>query len=120
MSGLLPVTWNSAPRVRELTVVQPDTSYMGNHGPTVGIFFGFVTIIVGLLFTWIMAKTSFRKYVNLPYTVIVFFFGVIVSLISKVATDREDPMVVSTYVWMNIDPDLMLYALLPPLLFASS
>eukprot|EP00605_Chrysophyceae_sp_TOSAG23-4_P000490 GSChrysophyteH1.ASY1.ANO1.549.1 assembled CDS len=119
MSSLLPVTWDSPPRVpRQLeSVGVPYTTYPQGHGPSVGIFFGFVAISVGLLFTWVMAKTSFKKFVNLPYTVIVFFFGVILSTISMHASDQSNPLVVSTKIWMNIDPDLMLYALLPPLLF---
>ncbi len=119
MSSLFPVTWDQPPRERQLAAAQT-YDYPEGHGPSVGIFFGFIAIFVGLVFTWVMAKTTFKKYINLPYTVIVFFFGIIISMVATHASDQSDPMVVSTKIWMNIDPDLMLYALLPPLLFAEA
>jgi len=119
MSDLISVTWEHAPRIRNLEATAAAPAHVV-HGPAVGIFFGFLAIVVGLIFTWIMAKSSFKKYVNLPYTIIMFFFGIILSLSASNATSKDGETVASTEVWMNIDPDLMLYALLPPLLFAEA
>jgi NhaP-type Na+/H+ or K+/H+ antiporter len=109
-----------AKRMLEGSTTEKVDPIYGSHGPAVGIFFGFLCITVGLLFTWVMAKSSFKKYVNLPYTVIVFFFGVVISMYALYAENQDSALVVSTRVWMNIDPDLMLYALLPPLLFCEA
>ena len=93
--------------------------------PTNAIGFCFFTLIVGSFFTWALSRTGVKKYVALPYTVLVFFYGIIMSLVAKAISDKggvdaEDSMIRSTEQWMNIDPDLMLYVLLPPLLFSEA
>ncbi len=84
--------------------------------PALALIFTFFAIVVGCLFTFILSRVDGFQ---LPYTVWVFLFGILISriAIAQIENGSNDALMKSTEQWMNIDPDLLLYALLPPLLF---
>jgi NhaP-type Na+/H+ or K+/H+ antiporter len=84
--------------------------------PTLALGFCFFGIVVGCFFTYTLSRI---EGVKPPYTVCLFIFGICIALIADELDDNgsEDTLVRSIKQWMDIDPDLMLYTLLPPLLF---
>jgi NhaP-type Na+/H+ or K+/H+ antiporter len=84
--------------------------------PTLALGFCFFGIVVGCFFTYILSRV---EGVKPPYTVCLFIFGICIALIADELDENgsEDTLVRSIKQWMDIDPDLMLYTLLPPLLF---
>jgi NhaP-type Na+/H+ or K+/H+ antiporter len=86
--------------------------------PASAVLFAFFVIVAGCALTWVLARLPS----NLPYTVWVFLFGIMMARIATSAMESggvssEDALLRSVDQWMNIDPDLLLYTLLPPLLF---
>lgn len=84
--------------------------------PALALIFSFFAVVVGCFFTFVLSRVDGFQ---LPYTVWVFLFGIMISriAIAQIENGSNDALMKSTEQWMNIDPDLLLYALLPPLLF---
>jgi NhaP-type Na+/H+ or K+/H+ antiporter len=74
----------------------------------------FIGLIMGCVITFILSRHA----PNIPYTVIVFILGIILGLFVKF-TD-SNVLGDSINLWSNIQPELLLFVFLPPLLFGDA
>lgn len=80
------------------------------------ILFFFVAVVWGALLTFFLSR-----YKILPYTVCVFFSGIAISaIVGQLPEDQEDTFTHSARSWQEIDPHLMLYLLLPILIYGDA
>lgn len=77
--------------------------------------FLFIALFCGAVITYTLSRLKS----DLPYTVIVFLFGILVSFCIQFVSDR-DTLKQSIHMWDNIDPHLILYLFLPALLFGEA
>ncbi len=88
---------------------------MQHTAPEVGLVFLFFALFAGALITYLLSRMS----TELPYTVVVFAFGAIISGIFNSIT-KEDTLNRSILLWDNFEPHLILYVFLPALLFGEA
>ena len=82
------------------------------------IFFVFFALTVGSGILYICSRFD-----NVfPYSVVIFTFGVVMSIVADiiVAQQTGDPLTLATEQWIKIDPDVLLCAFLPALLFGEA
>ena len=85
---------------------------VGNSSQDV-ICFLFASLLAGAIVTYILSRAS----TDVPFTVVVFGFGVLISTIKEFTqTSMED----SISMWDNINPHLIMYIFLPALLFGEA
>lgn len=80
------------------------------------LLFLFISLTAGVL---INCGLSRFQSVLLPYVVIVFIFGILLSVLAC-STGSSAPFFDSLHQWANIDPDLLLFSFLPALLFGDA
>lgn len=85
-----------------------------NSNSTVVILFLFFGITIGII-TW-QILSRYAK--TLPYPVVIFFLGILFSAV--VDTHSPSTFKDSINMWVNINPDLVLYITLPPLIFGEA
>lgn len=76
--------------------------------------FLFLSLFVGALVSYLLS----RYFPSIPYTVIIFALGIAISALINHAS--KDILKTSMEMWNNIEPDLILYAFLPALLFGEA
>lgn len=88
------------------------------HAAVVSIIFLFFALIVGAALLYIFS----RLHNVIPYTVTIFIFGILVSILAQavIGADIHDVLMEATQQWINIDSNLLLGAFLPPLLFGEA
>jgi NhaP-type Na+/H+ or K+/H+ antiporter len=77
--------------------------------------FMFIALLFGAFITYILSRLKS----DLPYTVVVFLFGILVSFCIQFVSD-SDTLKRSIDMWDHIDPHLILYVFLPALLFGEA
>ncbi len=82
--------------------------------PEVLVLFVCVGLMIGAGVTHILSRIS----IHLPYTVVIFVIGMIVAFI--VHNFEFASLGVSTRLWSEINPEVMLYIFLPVLLFGEA
>jgi Na+/glutamate symporter len=75
-------------------------------------------IISGLALGGLVTHILSRLPVPLPYTVVVFLLGIIISLFAQNFEGQD--MGHSTRKWIDLNPELMLYLFLPVLIFGEA
>ena len=76
--------------------------------PQNAVLFLFCILLAGVLVSYVLQRFVAR----LPYTVLIFFVGIIISL-----ADGNGLFGTSVAIWENINPEILLSVFLPPLLF---
>lgn len=84
-----------------------------HSSPVASILFLFFALFVGSIISYISSRSNHV----IPYAVSIFIFGIAVSSIANVTLAESDIMVDGVSQWIQIDPDVLLSTLLPPLLF---
>eukprot|EP00927_Polykrikos_kofoidii_P077505 TRINITY_DN74443_c0_g1_i1.p1 TRINITY_DN74443_c0_g1~~TRINITY_DN74443_c0_g1_i1.p1 ORF type:complete len:1155 (+),score=194.57 TRINITY_DN74443_c0_g1_i1:115-3579(+) len=84
--------------------------------PHVALLFMFVGIFIGLLTAHVIS----RKCHFIPFTVALFFEGVLAGCIHRTTNGGMGTFSKSLDMWVQMDPHLLLYAFLPALLFGDS
>ena len=82
------------------------------------IFFVFFALTVGSGILFICSR--FNNV--LPYSVVIFIFGTLMAITADllIAQQTGDPLTLATEQWIRIDPDVLLCAFLPALLFGEA
>lgn len=89
-----------------------DESHGHHISGVVVILFMFFSVALGVVTEQFLT----RFHVDLPYTVVLFIIGIIIAL-----SRREDsPLGESTKLWVSIDPHVLLFSFLPPLVFGEA
>ena len=83
------------------------------HQRLLALFFPFFALMAGAAIRTVGHK------LKLPYTVILLIFGFLIGLIIR-TTEAEDSFATSAKIIANLDPHMMLYIFLPPLIFESA
>jgi NhaP-type Na+/H+ or K+/H+ antiporter len=81
----------------------------------IALCFLFFALLVGALLTYLLSRSG----TELPYTVAVFAFGVIVAAGFRFVSEK-DTLKQSIVMWDNFEPHLILFIFLPALLFGES
>lgn len=92
-----------------------DICYASSSDSQDVIVFLFIALLIGALITYILAR--FAK--SLPYTVVVFAIGALISASFSPVNDHN-VLKISLTMWDNIQPDLILFIFLPALLFGEA
>ena len=83
------------------------------------LLFLFLGLGVGVLLQQALSHTADNSVLRtLPYTVILFFLGLVLATLSKSHLSNEFNESLSA--WCHIDADLMLFIFLPPLIFGEA
>lgn len=82
------------------------------------VCFPFFGLFVGAAVTFLLSRLPYSP----PYTVVIFLFGFFLAIVASVLNQQQvdNALVKSIFAWENIDPELLLYSLLPPLLFGEA
>ena len=85
------------------------------QSPEDATIFIFLSLLLGIVVTYALTRTI----PVLPYTVIVFILGI---LLAFLLTDQSshDSLSESVQIWNSIEPELIFYIFLPPILFGES
>ncbi len=75
--------------------------------------FLFISLFIGSIASYALSRSS----LSIPYTVVIFAFGIVVSALREFT---HNSMENSISMWDNIDPHLILYIFLPALLFGEA
>lgn len=86
--------------------------------PAESIFYLFVGLTLGIGITFLLS----RYFTSLDYTVLVFLTGIItaLSITPLQSHSYDEPLYQSILQWENIDPDLIIFAFLPVLIFGEA
>ena len=89
-----------------------------NSSAVYSIFFVFFALSAGAGILFISSRCDNK----LPYPVVIFVFGIFLAIIADLLTvnHSDDPLTVATEQWIKIDPDVLLCAFLPALLFGEA
>ena len=82
--------------------------------PTAVILFMFFGLCLGILTLQVISRLGEA----VPYTVVIFLIGVLTSFLFKVHSN--DAFEQSINDWVKINPDIMLFVFLPPLIFGEA
>lgn len=88
-------------------------------GGILSIFFLFFGLSFGVVVNYVLSRFGCEP----SYTLVMFLIGVITAVIVErviVGTQSNEPLYESVMQWDRLDPDIILYALLPILLFGES
>lgn len=77
------------------------------------LLFMFFGLCLGIIVTQLLAR--FDKSENVPYTVVIFVIGAIISQTPR--TESSGAFLESVQSWIHIDAELILFVFLPPLIF---
>ena len=82
------------------------------------IFFVFFALTVGSGILFLCSRFDNR----LPYPVVIFIFGIFLAIVADLlfVSQSGDPLTTAAEQWIKIDPDVLLCAFLPALLFGES
>lgn len=91
---------------------------MVSSSAVLSIFFVFFALTVGSGILYLCSRFDHA----LPYTVVIFCFGIVMAIIADLMTLQKtgDTLTMSTEQWIKIDPDVLLCAFLPALLFGEA
>ena len=90
-----------------LVMAKPESQVM--------IVFLFFALVLGAIINLVLVRVAPR----LPYTVVVFAVGAILSFIFSTITN-DNPLKQSENLWNDFEPELLLYVFLPVLLFGEA
>ncbi len=77
------------------------------------LLFMFFGLCLGIIVTQLLAR--FDKSENVPYTVVIFVLGALISQTPR--SEGTNAFVESVQSWLHIDAELILFVFLPPLIF---
>lgn len=91
---------------------------MANSVAVLSIFFVFFALTLGSVILFISSRFNHV----IPYSVVIFTFGMVVSIIADqmILQHRGDTLTLSAEQWIQIDPDVLLCSFLPALLFGEA
>ena len=87
--------------------------------PEVNTTGGVINLLIAFFFLGSIARSHFIKRTKIPYTVVMLVFGMILGIAhNKIENWSEGTLAVTA--WTTMDPHLLLYVFLPPLIFSSA
>lgn len=91
---------------------------LGGSSPVLSVALLFFALLVGALVSYVSTRFS----IMLPYTVSIFIVGVVVAIIADQLSSEgvNDSLIRGAEQWENINPDVLLGAFLPALLFGEA
>jgi NhaP-type Na+/H+ or K+/H+ antiporter len=93
---------------------------MGDLTSVLPILYLFTGLALGIILTWILTRTGWE----IDYTVVLFISGVLTAisaaLLKEHVVDYEETLFSSILAWENINPELVIFAFLPALIFGES
>lgn len=96
-----------------------DDDYLYTTSGTDAMLWMFVGLGLGLFTMQILNRRN--SFINcVPYTVCIFVFGVLFALYLNEREDKNDTIDISLESWLQINPELMLFIFLPPLIFGEA
>lgn len=93
-----------------------DSSHGHSEGASV-LLFMFLGLSVGVVVHQITSRTKIGD--TVPYAVIIFLMGTVFSFILSLS-NKGTALDESIQLWLQIDPEMIIYVLLPPLIFGES
>jgi len=99
--------------------VLDDDDYVYKSSGTDAMLWMFLGLVLGLFTMQILSKRN--SFLNcIPYTVVIFVFGILFSLYLSQREDKGDTIDISLESWLLLNPNLMIFIFLPPLIFGEA
>jgi NhaP-type Na+/H+ or K+/H+ antiporter len=96
-----------------------DDSYAYKTSGIDAILWLFLGLGLGLITMQILNRRN-SFFSCIPYTVVIFVFGILFALYLTEREDESDTIDISLESWLLMNPDLMLFVFLPPLIFGEA
>ena len=98
---------------------EDDDDYIYKSSGTDAMLWMFLGLVIGLLTMQILSKRN--SFLNcIPYTVVIFVFGILFSLYLSQREDKGDTIDISLESWLLLNPNLMIFIFLPPLIYGEA